>query len=238
MKTISKDIETRFLTLSDIHIQRRPNKGSSISIVLYPNGNWVLRYPKHAPKRVIEDFLTSKSDWILEKEAELRRKGKFTLSLEEGSQFYFFGKTLRIKFSQEKKIYCRDPFLVLPNHRSTEKLLQDLKKFLKSELLQYLEPVTRNWLKILDTKILKIRIKKMRSIWGSCDQRNNISFNLSLIHCPEFVINYIILHEICHTIHKNHSTMFWNLLAKNMPNYEEAENWLKKEGLKYIYFIE
>ncbi|MGL5914578.1 MAG: M48 family metallopeptidase [Bacteroidales bacterium] len=58
----------------------------------------------------------------------------------------------------------------------------------------------------------KISIKNMRSRWGSCSSRNNLNFSLYLMHLPNELIDYVILHELCHTVHHNHSVHFWKLL--------------------------
>jgi len=77
-----------------------------------------------------------------------------------------------------------------------------------------------------------VRIKEQRTLWGSCSSRNNINLNFLLIMAPLKVIDYVIIHELVHTIHKNHSANFWNAVEAIMPNYKEAKHWLKENGYK------
>lgn len=72
-----------------------------------------------------------------------------------------------------------------------------------------------------------VTIKDIRSKWGSCSSKGNINLNWRLIKAPDWVADYIILHELAHTIHLNHSADFWALVGKICPDYRTAEQWLK-----------
>lgn len=75
-----------------------------------------------------------------------------------------------------------------------------------------------------------VKIKTMRSRWGSCSSNGNISFNCLLALCPDDVIEYVVIHELCHMKHMNHSKEFWALVEKYCPQYKEKKAWLDKEG--------
>lgn len=79
-------------------------------------------------------------------------------------------------------------------------------------------------------KFKSIKIGNAKSRWGSCSGKNNLSFSLRLIMAPISVIDYVIVHELCHTIHHNHSKNFWNQVSKFCPNYKEEKIWLKQNG--------
>jgi predicted metal-dependent hydrolase len=76
--------------------------------------------------------------------------------------------------------------------------------------------------------ISRITIRNQRSRWGSCSRRGTISLNWRLIQAPEFVRDYIILHELMHLREHNHSTRFWKQVERVCPDYEVAEKWLKQ----------
>lgn len=76
------------------------------------------------------------------------------------------------------------------------------------------------------------RIKDQKTRWGSCSSKKNLNFNWRIILAPEWVMDYIIIHELCHIIHMDHSKNFWTEVAKFMPNYKEAIQWLKLNGHK------
>lgn len=79
----------------------------------------------------------------------------------------------------------------------------------------------------LGIKPNKVRIKNIKYAWGSCSSKKNISINMQLAKKSEEVIEYVVLHEMCHLIYMNHSKQFWNLVEKNMPEYKEYKKELK-----------
>jgi len=103
------------------------------------------------------------------------------------------------------------------------------------------------WLKIMAKKVLpqkvveisskynfnpqKIGVREAKTRWGSCSSHNHISLNSKLMMCDEKIIDYVIIHELCHTIHHNHSGKFWQLVAQVMPDYKTHIKRLKKYRL-------
>ena len=77
-------------------------------------------------------------------------------------------------------------------------------------------------------KYRKVFIKNQKTVWGSCSYMNDINLNLNLVALDSEFIDYVILHELTHTVHKNHQKAFYNLLVKNMPNALEIQKRLKK----------
>ena len=76
----------------------------------------------------------------------------------------------------------------------------------------------------------KITIKNLVSRWGSCSTKGNLNFNCLLMLTPDYVIDYIVVHELCHLREMNHSEKFWAEVEKIMPDYQRAELWLKQNG--------
>lgn len=79
-------------------------------------------------------------------------------------------------------------------------------------------------------EISDIRLKHNVSNWGSCSSKKNINLSTRLLLTPDFITDYIIIHELCHLTHMDHSDRFWNLVEKIMPSYQKAEEWLRKNG--------
>ncbi|MCH8523158.1 MAG: M48 family metallopeptidase [Balneolales bacterium] len=76
----------------------------------------------------------------------------------------------------------------------------------------------------------RVFIRSQKTKWGTCSSKGNISLNWRLVKCPEFIRRYIIIHELCHTVHMNHSKAFWSLVEAHFSRVDEAHAWLKKEG--------
>lgn len=89
----------------------------------------------------------------------------------------------------------------------------------------------------IKVKYNNFRIKDQKTRWGSCSSKKNLNFNWRIVMAPEWVMDYIIIHELCHLIHMNHSKDFWATVSKFMPNYKDASLWLKVNGYKLNLFI-
>lgn len=75
-----------------------------------------------------------------------------------------------------------------------------------------------------------ITVRDQRSRWGSCSSRGTLSFNYRLIFAPPQILDYVVVHELCHLTHMNHSKDFWNMVAGILPEYKECRRWLKEHG--------
>jgi len=80
----------------------------------------------------------------------------------------------------------------------------------------------------------RITIRSQRTRWGSCSAKGNLNFNCLLSLCPEEVQDYVVIHELCHRKHLNHSGLFWAEVEKHCPNYRSYRKWLKDNGASLI----
>ena len=80
----------------------------------------------------------------------------------------------------------------------------------------------------------RIRIADQKTRWGSCSSRGTISYNWHLILLPENILDYVVVHELCHLLEMNHSPRFWSQVEKILPDYRDRRNWLKKKGGTYL----
>ena len=76
----------------------------------------------------------------------------------------------------------------------------------------------------------RITIRNQRSRWGSCSSQGNLNFNCLLMLCPPEVIDYVVVHELCHRKEMNHSPRFWAEVARILPDYKQRQQWLKDNG--------
>lgn len=75
-----------------------------------------------------------------------------------------------------------------------------------------------------------ITIRNQRTRWGSCSTKGNLNFNCLLLRAPQDVLEYVVVHELCHRKHMNHSAAFWDEVAAILPDYKASRDWLKREG--------
>ncbi|MCW7482914.1 M48 family metallopeptidase [Leptospira kanakyensis] len=221
----------------EFEIERRTTKGRNISLVVYQNGKVVLKHPARVPKKQLDDFLAEKKDWILLKLKGLPKDIPQKLKFQTGEKTHIFGELKTIYVTPNQKFDLVSDTFQIPKTKSEKASIRKGKLILKEVLLEKIIPLIESTSIALNTKVTKLSIKPMRSLWGSCNSKNQISLNLSLVHCPETIIEYIVLHEIAHTIEHNHSNRFWKIVESQNPNYKLAEKWLKEVGKKYIYYL-
>ena len=197
---------------------------------IYPDLKIAVSAPISASDRDIEKFISSKREWI-EKTLEKIKSRQENLKVKKEKGINILGREveLRIISSDLKRIRLTENSLYIYTNESSksfiEKILLDWKiEKLKEILEKYLEKYTT----LLETKINYYKIKKLSSAWGIYHKRENyISFNFDLIEKGEPLIEYVVLHELCHIFHMDHQKGFWSLVEKYMPDYKERRKKLK-----------
>jgi predicted metal-dependent hydrolase len=111
--------------------------------------------------------------------------------------------------------------------KTTKKDYLKQKEKARTLILQKLEELN----KFYKFRYNRISIRNQKTRWGSCSRKGNLNFNYRIIYLPEKLANYIIVHELCHLREMNHSSRFWNLVAKTFPAHKLLRKELKKESL-------
>ncbi|MCI8326771.1 MAG: M48 family metallopeptidase [Lachnospiraceae bacterium] len=108
---------------------------------------------------------------------------------------------------------------------------QEISEYRKRARLRFTETV-RNYESQLGVSVNKIYVKDQKTRWGSCSNKGNINLNWRLILAPQEVMEYVIIHELCHLKEMNHSKNFWKLVEDACPDYRERKQWLKENADK------
>lgn len=212
---------------------KRTNRKKTISIEIKDNKVEV-KAPYIISQKEIESFILQKKDWIDKKISfhnSIKKpiKRKFT----EEENFQFLGKDLKLKIikSNKRKNYLDGKFIYIFIKNEEEKLKEEIKKELeilfKYEALKIFERKTNFYARKIGVYPKKITIKSYKKRWGSCSYKEELSYNWKLIMAPEKIIDYVIIHELCHLIHFNHSKEYWEKVSKILPNYKTNKEWLK-----------
>ena len=203
------------------------SKRKTLSIAIDPFGQLTVRAPKGYSRARIEAFLQEKETWIVRKKAEMTGAG-IELPPENlhGYAFLLLGKETEISLSETKYIvYDKEGNrLFLPEKKSQEKLV----KWLKENAKRIFSNVTEEWAKKMDVSYASVTITSARGRWGSCSAENALRYSFRLLYAPKEVIEYVIVHELAHVKHKNHSPLFWREVEKYIPDWKEKRAWLKK----------
>ena len=111
-----------------------------------------------------------------------------------------------------------------------EKITFEQLKELADQAVEYIPKRVKYYAEKENFIYNKITIKNLVSRWGSCSTKGNLNFNCLLMLTPDYVIDYIVVHELCHLREMNHSEKFWAEVEKIIPDYQRAELWLKQNG--------
>lgn len=117
---------------------------------------------------------------------------------------------------------------------STEKLTREKVIALAEEALKVIPERVEYFAKVIGVTYGKITVRNQKTRWGSCSSKGNLNFNCLLMLAPPEVLDYVVVHELCHRKQMNHSKAFWSEVEKVLPNYKEVRKWLKEEGSQMI----
>lgn len=110
-----------------------------------------------------------------------------------------------------------------------------LVKWYKQEAKKVLPPKVSHYAAQYNLVYRKLKITSARTRWGSCNSLGNLSLSWRLVMLPPEIIDYVIIHELAHLVHLDHSRNFWQKVQSIMPDYKDHKNWLKIHGTKHLH---
>lgn len=216
-------------------IHKVSNRTRSVSIKIDRTGQVIVVSPRLVPKLFLNQFVEKHRDWIEKKLTVIKaaRKNKDAV--------YIFGKAYqkRVTYLKGKplgvivvgsEIIANTPEAATQDLTWGKKQDQQLARFLKSTASTYIVKRTAQLAKLMDIKYGSLTLREQSSRWGSCSSRGNLNFNWRLIHAETPIIDYVLVHELAHRVHMDHSRNFWALVAKYDPEYQVHRGYLKRQG--------
>ena len=222
---------------------RRSQRATNTRIVVMP-GKIEVVAPAKVSEHRIHQFVQAKQQWIVLALAKieaktLQHKSFAPASYSHGAEIPYQGGTYKLAVRPTKlkriKIELLDEFIA---HVPEALIVKDHSEDIKGALIHWMKQQSKLHVEQLvkqhaDKKQLfpqAIRIKTQKSRWGSCGIHNDININWLLIMAPPEVLEYVVVHELCHIRVRNHSAHFWALVGEHLPDYKSRRHWLKKHG--------
>jgi predicted metal-dependent hydrolase len=165
----------------------------------------------------VSSFVERHSGWLEAKLEEI--EGLRELAVKG---FPVDGEFYQVIRGRKTKVHGRFKTVFLSPNR--EEALSYLKGFLRERLL----PLVEGYAEEMGVEPGKVYIRHQRSRWGSCSPRGNLNFNVRLVSIPPYLREYVVVHELAHLKHMNHSKAFWELVGRFYPNYRTARKELKR----------
>ena len=207
------------------------SKRKTLSLTINENAELIIRAPKRLSIEKIQDFINEKENWINRKKRLIENQIKDVTS--NHNKLLYLGNLFPINIEQnasKELFFTGEEFIA--NSIEPDSLSLSIKKWYKNKFKEIALPRVAYFANKHNLMVNQVRIKNQKTMWGSCSSKNNINLNYLLLMAPMGVIDYVIVHELVHTIHRNHSTDFWDSVELIMPEFQEHKRWLKKNGYK------
>ncbi|MGD6830931.1 M48 family metallopeptidase [Sutcliffiella halmapala] len=207
---------------------------TSIGIAIDSYGDLEVSVPKKTPDEQVIRLLEGNWDAIVQKvqEVKARMNGPKEKVYENDEQFLYLGNTYPINIIQDRTmeqdhvVFEGDSFQIYVRQLDEEKLKQTMKRFYYQQTKALVEESIASYQRHFKKKPRSIRITDSQTTWGTCDSNLQLTFNWKLAMAPREVLDYVVVHEMCHMVHLNHDRSFWRLVGKIMPDYKDKERWL------------
>lgn len=205
------------------------SRRKTLQITLTQEGRLVVRAPMKLSLARIHEFVSSKERWIIRKRFELQTRQSLVPAeaFGNGDQIMMLGEPVILEYStQAVRIQLEHGCLTIPEkfrHEAPVRLArwyQDQARLYIGEKLQEASQRT-------GISYASFRLSGARRRWGSCNSRNALNFSWRLIMAHPRAIEYVILHELCHVVHKNHSRDFWQCVETFMSDFKVWRKWLR-----------
>jgi len=233
----------KYVTYEEIGtvMYRKNQRARNISIRISREGDVRVTVPGWCSYHKAEGFLFQKRDWIKQKLLSLKRNKERNLVWKAGDSIEIYqgkieltaGNTDEYRIFQNGGSYRLNlPATFDPgNSLHQEKVFQEIKSIGLIAAREILPGILEDIANKHGFSFERLTVRQMKSRWGSCSATNRISLSSALIFLPYSLIEYVCLHELTHTVHKNHSRHFWAALEKELPDMLERRKALRKQTL-------
>ncbi len=212
----------------------------TMEIRVEPPGRVSVIVPEGIPKDIIIEKVRDKASWIAEKLLFYKDIKKHFVNSES---FMYLGRDYPLQIQIEPQ--CKRPEVKLKQGKfyirtpsNDEGVIRDAMEIWYRErgLNKIKDRITYYGPKF-PCKPRAVRVKEQKRRWASCTGNDALLFNWRCIMAPLPIVDYIVVHEMCHMVHKNHSKQFWDMVASILPDYKERREWLKKNGISIVMQI-
>lgn len=206
------------------------------TVAIHVSNNQVeVRAPHGTSKSFIDEFVSEKREWILDKLIEQEKKHSEVLKIGSGEKIPFMGFEIGIEIESAKRNSAKLVKNILTlklSERTADSSIKTIDRWLIRQAKKHIPDLVELFAKEMNLwgRVTDIKFRKTKSKWGHCTAQGVLQFNPLILLAPEFVMNYLIVHELCHLVHQNHSKSYWSLVQFYDPSYKKAEVWLKEYG--------
>jgi len=208
------------------------SKRKTIALIVNPDASVIVRAPLRTSNQLIQEYVAKNVQWIEKKQAEARALvPPVPKQYVAGESFEYLGIAypLEIVKDQKQRLHLEDGKFklsesVLDNAESA------FERWYRQQARQILNEQVEFYACQHGFKYKTIGITSARTCWGSCSANRSLNFSWRLIQAPSQAVDYVVVHELVHTVFHNHSKKFWKRVEQILPDYKEQQKWLRKNG--------
>lgn len=211
---------------------------STADIIIERDGSVLVRAPEWADDEQVEDIVKSRHYWISQGLAEWRdlNATRVLREYKNGEGFLYFGRAYRLLLVSDQ-----DEALALRNGRfclrrdavdrgEVAAAKEAFQQFYVSRGIARLTARVKYYAPKVGVSPRSVDVRELGNRWASCSTAGNLAFHWKCMMAPQTIIDYLVVHELCHFRHRDHTDAFWNEVDKVMPEYRERKEWLRKQG--------
>ncbi len=202
--------------------------------IIVSSGRVTVRAPVGTDIVQVEQLLTAKKNWII-RHLQRQLAQPAVISWQQRGEILFKGQPLPVSFGRAAKsevqlVTCGLNINV--SHRVSAAKLADwhvslLSRWLQAQATAELTRRAEHWAQVMQLRYQQIVFGQWQRRWGYCDSRGRIGLNWRLIMAPQWVCDYVLVHELAHLQQMNHSALFWRVVSRHLPDYQQAQAWLR-----------
>ncbi|MDR0532064.1 MAG: M48 family metallopeptidase [Oscillospiraceae bacterium] len=200
------------------------SRRKTLALTFDREGRLVARAPMKLSEREIRAFIQKKAGWIARAQEQIRAAQPVKFTLSQGDNILLFGISYEIRRAQADAITAREHTLLIPADWD----LNDFADWMKEQLKKTLPRRVEFYADQMGVRAASWKLSGARRRWGSCGPGGTLNFAWRLAMCPPEVIDYVVVHELAHLTHRDHSAAFWQRVADFMPEYQRHRDWLKQ----------
>ena len=214
--------------LYDVYITRKRVK--NITLRIKNDGTALCTAPMRLSWQDIDVFIQSHTTWLEKQRKKLAKLSALRVPIAE-NELLFRGK--KYQYIQVKELAS----LVLFDHErlciraaAAMNIPEEKEAWYIEQALRIIPPKVAYFAEKFGFIYKNVTIRNQKTKWGSCSAKKNLNFNYKLVQTPDYVLDYLILHELAHTEHLHHGPTFWARVEQCCPDYKKAEHYLRHEG--------
>lgn len=211
------------------------SKRKTIALIVKPDGSLIVRAPLRTPDETIQEFIQRNTGWVTRKQAEaLAALPPAPKQYVTGELFLYLGKPypLFVAEGQKQPLLFDESFKLADAAQSNASLI--FEQWYRARAKKIIGERVDLYARQHNFQYGRIGITSARTRWGSCSPNGSLNFSWRLIMAPMESIDYVVLHELVHTVVHNHSRQFWNKVEGLMPDFQERRKWLRTNAQKLM----